>query len=138
MSVVGGALAGRGGPQVAAVIIAGGLVAGALGSVVVTNVTGPGTEATASGAVYASDDDQPNDGLKVVFYWTLVDVSYTPAATLSGHMSASVSSGGYYQGTTSTFDGNTYWTTNLKVYVVTADRYGGTTRSATQSYANCT
>ena len=61
MSVVGGALAGLGGPQVAAVIIAGGLVAGALGSVVVTSVTGPGTTATASGRlpVYPCPDAGP-------------------------------------------------------------------------------
>ena len=77
---------------------------------------------------YANDEDQPNDGLKVVFHWTLSNPR-TGAGPISGKMTANLSKGNYYQGVTSTFNGQTFYAGRLTAYVVTTDRYGGTTKS---------
>ena len=86
------------------------------------------TAATISIATYANDEDQPSDGLKVVFHWSLENTR-TGAGPITGKMTANVQKGNYYRGTTRAFDGNTYYSGRLTAYVVTTDRYGGTTTS---------
>ena len=49
-------------------------------------------------------------------------------------MQANVKQGNYYQGTTSAFDGKTFYYGSLTVYAVTTDRYGGTTKSRLAPY----
>ena len=88
------------------------------------------TTATISIATYANDRDQPENGLKVVFYWTLSNPRTNPTP-ISGHMSASFEKGNYYQGTTASFNGKTFYYGVLTVYAVTTDKYGGTTTSRT-------
>jgi hypothetical protein len=87
------------------------------------------TGATISIATYANDPDQPSDGLKVVFHWTLTNPR-TGAGPISGTMTANVAKGNFYQGTTASFNGQTFYEGRLTVYAVTTDRYGGTTKSA--------
>ncbi len=91
--------------------------------------TYPCTTATITIGTYANDADQPADGLKVVFYWTLENTRTNPPP-ISGHMTASAGSGNYYTGTTASFDGQTFYYGRLTVYAVTTDRYGGTTKSS--------
>lgn len=89
--------------------------------------------ATISVETYANDADQPADGLNVVFHWTLVNPR-TGAGPISGKMTANTTRGNYYRGTTGSFNGQTYYSGRLTVYAVTTDRYGGTTKSATETY----
>ncbi len=86
------------------------------------------TSATITLGTYANDRDQPDDGLKVVFHWSLVNPR-TGAGPITGSMAANVSKGNYYQGRTATFDGNLFYSGRVTAYVVTTDRYGGKTTS---------
>ncbi len=87
------------------------------------------TAASIQISTYANDPDQPEDGLKVVFYWQLANLRITSTPIASGSMSANLASGNKYSGTTATFDGKTYYYARLSVYAVTTDKYGGTTKS---------
>ena len=94
--------------------------------------------ATISIGTYTNDLDQPGFGLRVVFYWRLVTLPGIPAATASGHMSATSMQGAYYAGTTSSFSGQTFRAAVLTVYALTTDKYGGTTKSPVSTYTNMT
>lgn len=95
-----------------------------------TSLTYSCGSATIQLQTYANDRDQPENGLKVVFYWTLSNPRTNPTP-ISGHMAASSSSGNSYFGTTATFNGKTFYYGRLSAYVVTTDKYGGTTTSPT-------
>ncbi len=56
------------------------------------------TAATITIGTYANDRDQPSDGLKVVFHWTLENTRSHRIQLISGHMSASSSSGNQVPG----------------------------------------
>jgi hypothetical protein len=56
------------------------------------------------------------------------------AGPISGKMTANVTKGNFYRGTTATFNGKTFYEGRLTVYAVTTDRFGGTTKSATQTH----
>ena len=90
------------------------------------------TTTTMTIGTYANDADQPADGLTVTFFWSLVNPR-TGDGPVSGKMNASVKNGNYYEGTTSTFNGKTFYAGSLTVYAITTDRYGGTTQSPTHS-----
>jgi hypothetical protein len=55
-------------------------------------------------------------------------------------MSANTSKGNFYEGTTATFDGKTFYAAVVTAYAVTTDKYGGTTTSptSTSSLLSCT
>lgn len=86
------------------------------------------TTATITIGTYANDADQPNDGLKVVFHWSLFNPR-TKDGPITGKVTATTQRGNYYQGVTRNFDGNRFYYAQLTVYAVTTDRYGGTTKS---------
>jgi hypothetical protein len=86
------------------------------------------TSATITLGTYANDRDQGGDGLKVVFYWSLTNPR-TQDGPITGKMAATISKGNYYQGTSSTFNGQRFYAGSLVAWVVTTDRYGGTTKS---------
>ena len=93
--------------------------------------------ATITIATYANDPDQPEDGLKVVFYWTLATPPGIPAAaSVSGQMSSdpTQSKGNYYRGTTASFNGSAFRAGVLTVHAVTTDKYHGTTTSSTSTF----
>jgi hypothetical protein len=92
------------------------------------------TSATIAIETWTGDRDQPEDGLKVVFHWTLSNPR-TGAGPISGKMAANVTKGTYYRGTTASFDGSTFYVGTLTVYAVTTDKYGGTTQSSTKPYS---
>ncbi len=80
---------------------------------------------------YADDRDQPEYGLRVVFHWKLTNP--TGAVSISGTVTAK-RNGNFnnYVGTTATFNGNTFSKgSQLTLYAVTTDKYGGKTRSPT-------
>ncbi len=90
------------------------------------------SNATLTLAAVVSDPDQPENGLRIVFYWEItVAFAGRPAASASGHMTGTNVKGNYYQGTTSAFDGRSLSGGTLKAYAVTTDKYGGTTTSRT-------
>ncbi len=85
-------------------------------------------------AAYADDADQPTNGLQVVFHWKLtytqVPDNPRPSASASGHMGPNQTQGDYYGGTTAVFDGSAFPRGSLlTMWVVTTDRFGGTTTS---------
>jgi hypothetical protein len=83
--------------------------------------------------VWASDGDQPGNGLKVDFHWSIRNPR-TGLGPITGKMTATTKRAEYYGGTTSTFDGSKpagYYQVELSVYTVTTDQYGGTTTSPT-------
>ncbi len=82
---------------------------------------------------WTQDRDQPEHGLTVVFHWTLSNPR-TSAGPISGKMTANVTKGNYYQGTTAPFDGSVFYSGRLTVYAVTSDKYSGTTTSSTGTY----
>ena len=92
------------------------------------------TSATIAIETWAGDPDQPEYGLKVVFYWTLSNPR-TGDGPISGKMTANVAKGTYYRGTTAAFDGGTFYAGALTVYAVTTDKYNGTTKSSTGTYS---
>ena len=90
--------------------------------------------ATLQIATYASDPDQPENGLKVVFYWTLTNTR--TKAAVSGQMAADLNKGIEYWGTTGTFTGQTFYYGVLTAYAITTDKYGGTTKSPVSTTTN--
>jgi hypothetical protein len=83
---------------------------------------------------YANDPDQPNNGLQVVFYWTLTNTR--TKAKVSGSMASDLTRGNEYFGTTDAFTGKTFYYGVLTAYVVTTDQYGGTTTSPISTTTN--
>ena len=94
--------------------------------------------ATIAIETWTQDRDQPEHGLTVVFYWTLSNPR-TGAGPISGKMTANVTKGNYYRGTTGSFDGSVFYSGRLTVYAVTTDKYRGTTKSdpPTTSTTSC-
>jgi hypothetical protein len=92
------------------------------------------TSATIAIATYASDPDQPENGLKVVFYWSLSNPRIPSTPPVSGRMTADLEKGNYYQGTTAAFIGKSFYAGLLTVHAVTTDKYRGTTTSSTGTY----
>jgi hypothetical protein len=78
---------------------------------------------------YADDQDQPEYGLKVVFHWSLANNRSPNTPVASGQMTANVTKGNYYSGTSKTFTGSLAPSGTLTVYAVTTDKYGGNTKS---------
>ncbi len=87
---------------------------------------------------WTGDRDQPEDGLKVVFHWSLANNRNPNVPVASGQMAASVTKGNYYSGTSKTFTGSLAPSGTLTVYAVTTDKYGGKTQSSSRPFdARC-
>jgi len=80
---------------------------------------------------YAVDPDNPNGGLKVVFHLTYISATGA-GGTVTRKVAATTTQGDYYYGY---FDVDTskYGVVTGSYYVTTTDRYGGTSRSETQT-----
>ena len=83
-----------------------------------------------------NDRDQPNDGLKVVFHWTLVN-RRTDRAPITGEDGRERQQRGNYYRRATSFDWQDLLRGRLTVYAVTTDRYGGTTKSPADVHHAC-
>jgi len=79
----------------------------------------------------AADADQPENGLKVVFYWRISTPVGVPFHTpISGHFPADTTKGTSYQGTSRRSVNATGFAAGaLEVWAVTTDKYNGSTTS---------